>query len=376
MIEWSGELDITLEDCFDEIAPFEQCVLFDIETTGFSAQNTFCYLIGYCYYENQTWKYRMLFNDDSRSELSIIQEFSDVLSHYNYVVHYNGDGFDIPYLIEKYHQYRSFGFEFAHPLDFASVQSIDLYKIIKKYKKGLPLPNLKLPTVEAALGIIRKDAYTGGELVHVYKKYADTRSDELEQLLFRHNYEDITAMIPMLRIFSFLMFEKNHYTIQNIDLFEKTESNDCMQYIKISLLLEYHLPFFYQTVCNNITLTISDSVGVLTIPVFEAELKYYIHNWKDYYYLPLENKVIHKSIGAYVDSTYKEKATKSNCYLTKTAMYLPLPWNYKQIPSDWKNTSQLKVYRYDIQDKICYIEYSDALLNNEALFTGFIRYMF
>ena len=51
--------------------------------------------------------------------------------------------------------------------------------------------------------------------------------------------------------------------------------------------------------------------------------KYFFPNYKDYYYLPLEDQAIHKSVGTYVDKEHREKAKASNCYKKKEGIFLP-----------------------------------------------------
>jgi len=63
----------------------------------------------------------------------------------------------------------------------------------------------------------------------------------------------------------------------------------------------------------------------LRIPLLAGELRYYLPNYRDYYYLPQEDMAIHKSVAAYVDKDYRLKATKDTCYIKKSGIFLPLP---------------------------------------------------
>ena len=39
----------------------------------------------------------------------------------------------------------------------------------------------------------------------------------------------------------------------------------------------------------------------MKMPLLEGTLKYYYPDYKNYYYLPLEDEAVHKSVGVYVD---------------------------------------------------------------------------
>ena len=62
--------------------------------------------------------------------------------------------------------------------------------------------------------------------------------------------------------------------------------------------------------------------GELNLPLYSGSLKYYYENYKDYYYLPHENMVIHKSVAAFVDVANKEKCTAKNCFVLKEGVFL------------------------------------------------------
>lgn len=371
MKEWTGNLNITnMYECND-LLPMEQVLLFDIETTGFSAMNTICYMIGYCYVCQGSWHYRMLFNDDGKSEFAMLDEFLKVLNSYSILIHYNGDGFDIPYLTEKI-KLLSSSVSDALPADaFTSVQSIDLYKVVKRYKKNLKLPNLKLPTVEAAMHMSRADHYTGGELISVYYSYLTTHSDTLEHELYQHNYEDILAMIPLLSILHFQGLKLGYWQIYSIQL--HLESNP---HLRIQIQLDHELPFTYSDVRQEIQIQCEGRSGIITIPLIYDELYYYIENWKDYYYLPLEGTVVHKSVASFVDSAYKEKAKRSNCYIKKTATFLPLSFTSKQCPKIKDSMLQLKIYKRSFEDKACFVELNEELNQNLDFFTYYIKHLF
>ena len=72
----------------DRIGPLKDLLFFDIETTGFSGDTSHLYLIGCTYH------------DASReSERELLTAFFAFMERFRILVHFNGDGFDIPYLL-------------------------------------------------------------------------------------------------------------------------------------------------------------------------------------------------------------------------------------------------------------------------------------
>lgn len=49
---------------------------------------------------------------------------------------------------------------------------------------------------------------------------------------------------------------------------------------------------------------------------------------KDYYYLPKEDRAIHRSIACYVDKAYRQKATAATCYIRQEGIFLPSFWHF------------------------------------------------
>ena len=83
-------------------APAENICFFDIETTGLSAAVSSLYLIGTITFENNEWVLNQWFADDYVSEVRLLQAFSEFSEKYEWIAHYNGATFDIPYLEKKY----------------------------------------------------------------------------------------------------------------------------------------------------------------------------------------------------------------------------------------------------------------------------------
>ena len=74
---------------------------------------------------------------------------------------------------------------------------------------------------------------------------------------------------------------------------------------------------------NGIHLNAISQKGTLSIPILHDTLKHYLPDYKNYYYLPIEDIVVHKNIANYVDSRNKIKATKENCCVKQLDKFIP-----------------------------------------------------
>ena len=89
---------------YNNTAAVSDFLFFDIETTGFSARNSMCYLIGCVSLNNENFIIKQFFAEnpsDCDDEKKMLTEFMHFASGFKYIVHFNGDVFDIPYLKER-----------------------------------------------------------------------------------------------------------------------------------------------------------------------------------------------------------------------------------------------------------------------------------
>lgn len=337
--------------------PLSDILFFDIETTGFQAEISSLYLIGVMYYENDSFHIAQYFADDYQCEKELLHSFLSLLATKKVLLHFNGSGFDLPYLQKKCKQ-------FAMEQEFLSTlshcQSVDLYKRLTPYKKIFQLPNYKQKTVERFLNISRNDTYSGGELIDVYgqfmkKKFAYLDNSLELSLLLLHNKEDVLGMLQLLKLFYYLDVLEEPLPLEQ---FEKKETSS-------SLILTYtNVDAYQSSLCyttNQYKLCIEDGYLTITIPIVVKELKYFYPNYKDYYYLPKEDQAIHKSVAEYVDKEFREKAKASTCYVRKTGRFLP-----------GVELSDFTLFKEDYKSKDSYIEYNDSILTNTEQLANYL----
>lgn len=303
-------------------ASLDDFLYFDIETTGFSAKNSMCYLIGCSFCQNGIYFYRQFFAEKPEEEKKIITEFLKLLSEYKYLVHFNGDGFDIPFLKER--------IRLLELSEVSDLKSIDLFKAAKSVSRLLKLENYKQKTIEKFLGIHREDNAGGGELIDVYKQFLTKRTlredNNIEySMLILHNRDDICALPALSEILLYTL-------IRNISFFDNIQYliNDTFDYgnspVK-ELIVSAMFP-----ICVNQSVSYGKEPFYIKfdrdtfrirIRMYTGELKYFYKNYKDYFYLPDEDRSIHKSVAFYVDKNHRIQAKAATCYSKKSGLFLP-----------------------------------------------------
>lgn len=204
-------------------------LVFDIETTGLHHKSAQVILIGYLYLKNDQIYIEQLFAETPAEEKEILMTFKEIVRSYPYLLSYNGNTFDIPFLRSRY---KYHGIDC--PLDKS--MNIDLLKVARQLSKELDLENYKLKTVEEFLGIYREDAISGKESVDLYFSYVKNPSDALRETILLHNFEDILYLgkvvdllyyqhqedhtnIPIYFIHNKYRYYINHYKVSKDFLF-------------------------------------------------------------------------------------------------------------------------------------------------------------
>ncbi len=328
----------------------EKIIFFDIETTGFAALSTQLYLIGCIYQEDGLWKMRQWFVDDHNEEKECLKEFSTFLKNFTTLIHFNGNGFDIPYLTKKYERYK-----LTAPFD--TLKSIDIYKALMPYKKFLSMESLKQKSVEKLLGIEREDKFSGGELIYVYFYYQERRRKEALELLLLHNRDDLIGMTELLPALAYANLKEltpaaYNYKICESQNFDSQPVRELL--LEFTLNLSFPTPVRSQLPCG-ITVVLSGNKLKLIIPIISCELKYFYPNYKDYYYLPLEDTAMHKSVAQFVDKNYRTQAKAANCYARKCGEFVPLP-------NKTSETLNINTFRSEHASKELYCDLEDLMI--------------
>ena len=346
------EYDISL------LAPLESILFVDIETTGLSSKTASIYIIGACYYRDNNWNGIQWFAEKPEEELDIINSFFTFASDYSTLIHFNGNQFDLPFILG-----RCEILNLSH--NFDKFNGIDIYKRATLCKHFLQLPNCKQKSIEKFLHLDREDKYSGGELIQIYKNYVKSPAPESEELLLLHNKEDLKGMLEILPILSYCdLFNKpvratkvqaNYYR----DLNGKKQQE---LIIRIRLTSFAPVPLTYHA--NDCYVSVEGNHAALRVPVYTEELKYFYANYKEYYYLPVEDIAIHKSVASFVDKEHRVPATAATCYTRKYSSYLPM-WDYVLEP----------FFKREYKSSLLFFELTDEFKTNREAFSKYASHI-
>lgn len=332
----------------------EEILFLDIETTGLTPKNSSLYLIGCVFYKDDIWQSIQWFAENYEDELAVLTGFFEFAKSYKYLIHYNGNNFDLPYLLSKCEEYNL-------EYNFDNLGGVDIYRRIMAYKELAGLPDLKLRTVEEYLGVNREDTKSGRELVSDYHTYVCEKSEVLLNELLLHNEDDLKGLLTVISMLAYSdLFNKPVRVMKAQANYFNTESKKRSQEIILKLKLSTPLPL--QTSFRGLGCYFSgkDLDAFLKIPLFEEEMKYFYSNYKDYYYLPAEDIAMHKSIATFVDKAHRVQATAKNCYTRKQSMFLP-EWDVLFTP----------FFKRDYASKELFFELSDEFKKSRS---GFAMY--
>ncbi|MEG1802496.1 MAG: ribonuclease H-like domain-containing protein [Lachnospiraceae bacterium] len=328
----------------------ESSLFFDIETTGFSPKNAQLYLIGCIKRKGTLLLVDQFFAENLLDEPKVLDAFLQLLTPDMQLICFHGIGFDLPFLNEKIQQFH---------MDFSlsTMNCLDLFKQMYPYKKILGLENRTQRTYEDYLQTNRLDSFTGGELISVYKEYCKHPSAEVLELLLQHNLDDLTGMVTLLPLMAYPCLFQGKYEISSLKRNDYTsQQGTSAKEVFFSLTPKFSLPHKISYLKDDFYLSGTESTLTLRAQIHCTQLKFFYNNYKDYYYLPMEDLVIHKSVGSYVSKEFREKATSENCFIRKDGEFLGQPQQLFS-PS----------FCYERKDRMHYFELNTAFLKDSAL---------
>lgn len=309
-------------------------LFLDIETTGLSPRTSHLYQITICHKkEVHQW-----FLDRPAEEKEMLVSFHSYLAGHvtadACLVTYNGSTFDLPYLEKKAAFYS-----LNQPL--SGMRQIDLYALLRPYRKLISPDSFKQKDLERYVGLDRQDPYSGGDLISIYHHYLETASAELLHDLLLHNLEDVIGMIEILpalvwrKLFSgeFEVFSC-HPQLPPQDAQNGTGSmsfevgipgcrpdNNSVLYLSDELFRKLFIqsrPFFSLTPASSCNCMLT-----LTVEGIMEELRHFLPDYKNYYYLIREDSIVPKSLAEFVDPEFRRRAKASDCFVRQTGFFLP-----------------------------------------------------
>ena len=357
-------LEVVLTSVFRNIS-LEDTLLYDIETTGLNPKSSQLYLLGILLFHKENIELIQYFAESVLDEEEILEQFFQLCKTKRVLISFNGEGFDNRFIETMAKSYGKL------PLHL-NLKQLDLFKLIRKRKKFYGLESASLKSCERFLGIYREDRCSGGELISVYREYLQDKGSEKKNMLLLHNREDIQNL-PAL--FSFLAYEnifqgnvrfkraellawdemkeknynhqnENSLQIKDLEL-EERQNSRTSEKLCLKFSLPSSIPVPLTLTPKNFLLEIKETSLCLTVPLYQGELCYFFKDYKDYEFIPSEDRVIHKSLAAIYPKEMREKAKASTAYQKMKTSFLPI-FQEKE-----------KVFKKTYQDKQCFIPFKE-----------------
>ncbi len=335
-----------------------RALFLDIASTGYSVKNSNLYLIGCAYFAQDGWNVIQWFAERPEEEAELLKEFFAFAKKYKYIVHYNGNAIQLPYIELKCKQHEL-------PYSFESFSELDIYRHVAPYRYFLKLSDCNRNTIEKFLGVEREGELESAELAKLYQEYVIYPTPYAKQTMLLHNSDDLKRLLELLPILSYYDLFNNQINAASVRVNDyKDWEGVKRQEVLMTLELPVVVPQKISIGANNCYFRGSGDEGELKIRIFEEELKYFYTNYKDYYYLPAEDMAIRKSEADTVDKERRKKATAATCYIRKTSKFLP-QWNRFIEP----------FFKREYRSTDLFFEITDEIKQNRDFFTMYANHV-
>ena len=173
--------------------------VFDIETTGLFHSRDCISNAGLYSPDGEVWQN---FTEDPADEKRVVEEALEMIAQADAVVTYNGDTFDLPFLLRRAQKY---GLCDRLPL----LWSVDLYRWLKRYWPGAAsMKSMSQKSVEEAFGLApdRTDEIPGGDCIPLYNYYLQTKDEKAKDTILLHNADDVRQLARIASKCTFLPY--------------------------------------------------------------------------------------------------------------------------------------------------------------------------
>jgi hypothetical protein len=170
----------------------DRALVFDTETTGLeSGTGTLVFLVGFVRWGDRS-RLIQYFLPEPAGEAAFLEAVAEELRAADWLLSYNGKGFDLPRLRSRMRLHR-------RDVDVLGLPHVDLLHPVRRLVKGW-LPDARLKTVEeAVLGRAREDDLAGEFAPAVYRDLQLDRRDSGLAEVLRHNALDVENLPALAR---------------------------------------------------------------------------------------------------------------------------------------------------------------------------------
>jgi len=227
-------------------------------------------------YDNGIYKVYQVFCEHQSDEHAALEYIINIIKTKKFIITYNGNSFDIPFLVGKIKKYNlAFNFDYF--------VKIDLYNLIKQFRNQISTKDLKLQTIEKFFNIKRDDTLFGKDIINLYKAYKLRQRKEFLHLILRHNYEDVfnlpQLMNSIFELYDDVLYLKNMIiTIKTNNISIEKNSLQCI----FNVITNLNKDFIMYSINYNLNLYANSQLLKINIPLnfYKNEIFniYYIDN--------------------------------------------------------------------------------------------------
>ncbi len=320
-------------------------VLISIETTGLYARSAFVFMFTAVYYESGTWHKVIMLAGNRRDERPLLSSLHAIVRSADILYSFGHFSFSSRFLSERYENMNGPGAEFF-PRD---LEIADIQHQLKSIRYLLPPGHLARHDIEKYVGFCRRSDIKGKKIADTFAAYEKTMDEGLRQMLILHQTEDIDSLFRVHVMEAYCRFAAGHFRVIRHGI-----SPEDPGLLIIEAVSDDRFPSELKTKDTHREIILNGISVTITVPVFYGKLKYFLPGQaKDYYYLPDEDRAIHRSVAVFVDKAHRRKATKDTCYTTCEGTFLECPRH-----SGWD-----PVFKTDFHSKGSYILYDRSQWN-------------
>ncbi len=141
-----------------------------------------------------------------------------------------------------------------------------------------------------------------------------------------------------------------NFSLQSKELVKHPTENSTVLSLTYRNTADVSVPVSLDIKLENWFMNLTGSELNLCVGLYEGELRFFYPNYCDYYYLPMEDRAIHKSLAEFVDKSHRKKATAKTCYQKVSGIFLPEPepvfsrLSPGNIKTSYPTLSSLRIY--------------------------------
>ena len=131
-------------------------------------------------------------------------------------------------------------------------------------------------------------------------------------------------MPKLLSVLSYVKLFDGAFTVTSINANEYVsyDGRPCRELL-FSLQNDFSVPKRVSCHYEDFHLVVDTDQSTLCVRLYTGELKYFLSDYKNYWYLPEEDLAIPSSLAASIPKERRKKATAGTCYEKRNAIFLP-----------------------------------------------------